>query len=71
MIEVTQYQCEVCGTFYKDAKKCMECESFHIPVLSDQMPRYKYHAKEMGPESKYPHAVVLKMADNTTLTFKR
>lgn len=69
MIEVTQYKCEVCGMIYDDAKTCEECEEFHIPVESVSW--YKYHPKSMGPESKYPHAVVLKMEDGMLLTFKR
>lgn len=71
MIQVTLYQCEVCGTSYDNAAKCMECENFHVPVVNDQPPFYKYYPKEMGPESKYPYAVTVKMDDGETLTFKR
>ena len=69
MIEVTQYKCEVCGTLYDDAKSCQECEKCH--VLADEVLQYKYYPKDVGPESKYPHAVIVKMNDNEELIFKR
>lgn len=71
MIQVITYQCEVCGTLYDDREKCGECEICHVPVINDQPPFYKYYPKEMGPESKYPYAVIVKMDDGETLTFKR
>ena len=69
MIEVTQYKCETCGTAYSTQDKCRECEAFHVAV--DSVSQYKYNPKGMGPESKYPHAVVIRMADGNQLTFKR
>ena len=69
MIELTRYQCEVCGTLYDDAKSCQECEECH--VLADKVSQYKYYPKDIGPESKYPYAVTVKMDDDTLLTFKR
>lgn len=69
MKELTQYQCEVCGTLYADQTKCEECEAFHESVIGVE--RYNYHAMGMGPESKYPYTVVLRMADGKLLTFKR
>ena len=69
MKEVNYYQCETCGTNYAEAAKCQECEAFHVAV--SDVPIYKYNAKGMGPESKYPHAVILKMADGKQIVFKR
>ena len=69
MKEVTQYQCEICNTFYNDAVKCQECESSHC--LVDHIAQYKYNPKGMGPESKYPHALVVIMENGQQLTFKR
>lgn len=69
MIEVTHYQCEKCGTDYNTRDKAQECEAFHIAV--DSVVQYKYNSKGMGPESKYPHAIIIKMADGKQLTFKR
>lgn len=69
MIEVTHYQCEKCGTNYATSEKCQECEAFHVAVES--VVQYKYNAKGMGPESKYPHAVVVHMEDGKDLVFKR
>lgn len=69
MKEIVQYKCEICGTNYSSADKCRECEAFHINVAS--VDQYKYNSKGMGPESKYPHAVVVIMADGNRLTFKR
>lgn len=69
MKELTLYQCDICGTNYQTETKCLECEAFHVAV--DSVLRYKYNAKNMGPESKYPHIVVVKMADGKELVFKR
>lgn len=71
MKEVTQYQCEHCGTFYKEAAKARECEEFHILADTDSPIAYKYRAKNEGHESKYPYAVVITMANGEKLTFKR
>lgn len=69
MIELTQYKCEVCGTLYNDASVCQKCEASHIPV--EQVSRYKYYQKGVGPESQYPYEVVVLMTDGQELTFKR
>lgn len=69
MKEVSYYQCETCGTSYTESAKCQECEAFHVSVANN--PTYKYNPKGMGPESRYPYAVTLKMADGKLLTFKR
>lgn len=69
MIEVTQYKCEICGTIYDNAETCEKCEAYHTDV--NKVSEYKYHPRGVGPEAKYPYAVVLKMDDNTLLTFKR
>ena len=69
MRAINLYQCELCGTNYADEVKAQECEAFHIAV--DDVVRYKYNAKGMGPESKYPHAVTVRMADGKELVFKR
>ena len=69
MIELTRYQCEICGTLYDDAKSCHECEEFHVAIGG--VLQYKYYPKDVGPESKYPYAVTVKMDDDTLLTFKR
>lgn len=69
MKEITQYQCEMCGSTFDTASACEECENFHI--IRDHVVQYKYNPKSMGPESKYPYAVVLEMEDGKQLTFKR
>lgn len=69
MKEITQYQCETCGTIYNNEDTCAECENFHIAVES--VAQYKYNPKEMGPESRYPYAVVIKMDNGQELIFKR
>ena len=69
MIQITKYQCETCGTCYDEAVECQACEAFHVSVNS--VLKYQYSPKGMGPESKYPHAVIVKMNDNEDLIFKR
>lgn len=69
MKEITQYQCECCGTCYKDAGACQVCENSHVRV--DSVLQYKYNSRGMGPESKYPHAIIVRMEDGKDLTFKR
>lgn len=56
MKEITQYQCEMCGSTFDTQAACEECESFHIS--RDHVVQYKYNPKSMGPESKYPYASV-------------
>lgn len=69
MKEIIEYQCEKCGRLYDDAEQCQACEEFHIDV--DSVIQYKYNDKAMGPESKYPYAVMVKMTDGKELVFKR
>lgn len=69
MIEVTQYKCEVCGNVYEDSAKCQECEDFHIPV--EEVQKYLYYPKSMGPEARYPYGVIIKTEDGEEFTFKR
>ena len=69
MKEVTLYQCGGCGKCYEQYDQCKSCESFHVQASSVQ--QYKYYPEGVGVESRYPYAVVVKMADGKELTFKR
>ena len=69
MIEVTKYQCEICGAMFDESAPCEECEESHVSV--DSVLKYLYYPKSTGPESNYPYSVVIKMADGKELTFKR
>ena len=68
MIEVTQYQCEVCKKYYTEREQCEECEASHVAV--DSVTDYRYLSKDVGPECKYPCAVTVKMADGSVLVYK-
>ena len=69
MRQVTQYQCEICGTMYNDVDKCEACENGHVAV--NQVQSYRYIPINQGANSKYPVSVTILMEDGTTATFKR
>ena len=69
MRQVTQYQCEICGTMYNDTEMCEVCEASHVGV--DSVQSYRYIPVNQGANSKYPVSVTIQMEDGTTATFKR
>lgn len=68
MKEVTLYKCDYCGMTYEDIKSCEDCENFHYNVDSAT---YEYDPKSSGIESQYPSTVILTMADDKKIVYKR
>ena len=68
MKELTQYQCETCGTLYAQEESCLACEASHIPYTA--ITSCRYQSIKQG-NSKYPYAIHILMDDGTTLVFKR
>ena len=69
MKELTQYQCEICGTLYADATHCQECEDAHVEVSS--LYGYRYVPVNQGPNSKYPVSITVQMRDGSLIVYKR
>lgn len=69
MRQLTQYQCEVCGTMYGEVEKCEACENSHVAV--DHIQSYRYIPVNQGANSKYPVSVSLLMEDGTIGVYKR
>lgn len=69
MRQVTQYQCEICGTMYDAPEKCEACEASHVAVENVQS--YRYIPVNQGTNSKYPVSVTILMEDGTVGVYKR
>lgn len=67
MIELHLYQCETCGTQYKDKKECTKCEKSHIKPM--KISGARYHAQKES--NNYPDKVTITMADGHTIDYKR
>lgn len=67
MKKIDLYQCEICGTQYKEKWKCQDCEKSHIKPV--QITGTKYMPKNCNGE--YPIHITVKMADGKSITYKR
>lgn len=69
MQELTKYKCDFCGKEYDVEMECESCEQYHVHVAS--VLSYTYLPKDVGPEAKYPHTIMIQMEDGKRLMFKR
>ena len=67
MKKIDLYQCEICGTQYKEKLKCQECEKSHVRPV--QIIGEKYMQKSCSGE--YPVHITVRMADGKTVMYKR
>lgn len=64
----TLYECEICGTPYKDESKCKECESSHKKIKKIHTAQYQsYHVNQKG----YPSSIEVLMDDGEKIRYKR
>lgn len=56
------YQCEICGSRYKDENYAIECERYHIRVSA-------VHDETYCPSGKFPYSVHLKMSDGSLIKY--
>lgn len=62
------YQCEICGTQYKERLECEKCEKTHIQpkaIVGAKYIRMRDNAKG------YPLAITVMMEDGQSLQYKR
>ena len=67
MKKIDLYQCEICGTKYKEKYKCQECEKSHVKAA--QIIEEKYMPKNCNGE--YPVYIIVKMTDGKNIMYKR
>ncbi len=68
MKELKLYQCEICGTQYKNKAECKECEKRHIKPKGITGTRYlNFKDNKKG----YPVLISVEMEDGFTITYKR
>lgn len=66
MKKIDLYQCEICGTQYKEKSKCQDCEKSHVKPV--QIVEEKFMPKNCN--GKYPVHITVKMADGKNVTYK-
>lgn len=66
MKELKLYQCEYCGTQYKNQSECEKCESNHIHPV--KIVGCKYHANKKSKE--YPDYITVEMDDGKNVRYK-
>lgn len=67
MRTINQYQCECCGTLYKDASTCKACEKQHRTPTKI----LKADHRAMGVCAAYPLSVQLEFDDGKVVTYER
>lgn len=68
MKELKLYQCEICGTQYKEKNECKECEKRHIQPKKITGTRHLSYKKN---QKGYPVSITVEMEDGNTVTYKR
>lgn len=68
MKELKLYQCEICGTQYKNKADCKECEKRHIKAKKITDTRYLNFKND---NTGYPVSITVEMEDGFTITYKR
>lgn len=63
MKELNQYQCEICGTVYKDRLIAEKCEASHI--LPQKIIGHKFY------KAKYPEYVNIEFEDGSVGRYQR
>ena len=64
MKKLELYQCEICGTQYKDKKACEDCEKHHVKYISVIGAKYIV-------QSGLPVKVTVKFENGETADYKR
>lgn len=66
MKEIKLYQCEICGTQYKDLQSAEDCEDFH--KIPEKVKAIKYKSIKGG--GKYPDYVNIEFNDGSVVKYK-
>ena len=69
MKKLELYQCEICGTQYKDKIVCEECEKSHIKPYS--ISGMKYYAKNVGSSDGLPVKITVTFENGHTADYRR
>lgn len=68
MKELKLYQCEICGTQYKEKMACTKCEKSHLQPCKIVHCRYVPYGNNI---KGYPVAIEVSFKDGKTATYKR
>lgn len=69
MIELKQYQCEICKTVYKDREKCWKCESSHKKIVTVVLTTYKPY-KDENNTGFYPSKISVTFSDGNSIFYR-
>ena len=69
MKELKLYQCEVCGTQYKDKLYCKNCEMSHVKPI--EISGAKWNPKNVGNDDGLPVKITVKFGNGKTATYRR
>lgn len=68
MQKLQLFQCDYCGTQYKNEKDCIDCESRHVKPKKIKSSKYvNFKDNQKG----YPVSINVEMTDGTIQTYKR
>lgn len=65
MKKLTQYQCEICGTTYRDESECKNCETSHKAVKSCVKANYNGYKND----GAFPKNVIIEFKDGETAKY--
>lgn len=68
MKKIELYQCELCGTEYKDKKQAEECEENHVETI--EIVSCKFVKKALISDG-FPISITVKSEDGREMTYER
>lgn len=69
MKKLELYQCEICGTQYKNKQECQSCEKSHIKPV--RISGTKWNAKNAGCTDGLPIKVTVVFENGVTAEYRR
>lgn len=69
MKEIKLYQCEICGTQYKDKLKAKDCEKSHIKPVG--IMGMKFNPMNCGSEDGFPVKITVTFENGACVDYRR
>lgn len=69
MKTITMYECELCGTRYRDQEECLECEKYHLTDL--QIKRVAFDSKKVSDDGLPKILEIVSVATEQKAQYKR